>query len=75
MIITVYSKPDCMQCNTTYIALKRKNLFYNVVDLTKDPEALQFIIKLGYQQAPVVIADNKHWSGFRPDIINQLTSN
>jgi glutaredoxin-like protein NrdH len=27
---------------------------------------------LGYLQAPVVVAGNEHWSGFRPDRIKAL---
>jgi glutaredoxin-like protein NrdH len=27
---------------------------------------------LGYLQAPVVVAENDHWSGFRPDRIKAL---
>ena len=27
---------------------------------------------LGYLQAPVVVAGNDHWSGFRPDRIKAL---
>jgi glutaredoxin-like protein NrdH len=28
---------------------------------------------LGYLQAPVVVAGNDHWSGFRPDRIKVLS--
>ena len=28
---------------------------------------------LGYLQAPVVVAGNDHWSGFRPDRIKGLS--
>jgi glutaredoxin-like protein NrdH len=28
---------------------------------------------LGYLQAPVVVAGNEHWSGFRPDRIKGLS--
>ena len=30
--------------------------------------------ELGYLQAPVVITDEDHWSGFRPDKIAELAS-
>lgn len=29
---------------------------------------------LGYLQAPVVVAGNDHWSGFRPDRIKALAA-
>lgn len=69
MTITVYSKPSCVQCTATYRALDKQGLSYNVVDLTEDPHALDFVRSLGYQQAPVVVAGDDHWSGYRPDRI------
>ena len=38
------------------------------------PAALEQVKALGYLQAPVVIADEDHWSGFRPDKIDELAS-
>ena len=67
--VTVYSKPSCPQCDATYRALDRKGVSYNVVDLTQDPAAFEMVKGLGYMQAPVVIAGDKHWAGFRPDQI------
>ena len=72
MTVTVYSKPSCVQCNATYRTLDSKGIDYNVVDLSQDAEALEKVTALGYKQAPVVIADDKHWSGFQPDRINAL---
>jgi len=31
-----------------------------------------YVMALGYLQAPVVVAGGEHWSGFRPDRINAL---
>ena len=70
--ITVYSKPDCMQCDATYRALNKHGLEYEVIDITQDEEALQTVKALGYQQAPVVFVNGDHWSGFRPDKIKAL---
>lgn len=72
MSITVYSKPNCVQCTATYRALDKSNLPYEVVDMSQDPDALESVKALGYQQAPVVIADGEHWAGFRPDLIKAL---
>ncbi len=74
MSITVYSKPSCVQCDATYRALNKQGLEYEVVDITADPEALESVKALGYQQAPVVFADGDHWSGFRPDKIKALAA-
>ena len=72
MTITVYSKPACVQCTATTRALDARGLAYNVIDLTQDAEAMEKVMAMGYRQAPVVIAGDAHWAGFRPDMIGQL---
>ncbi len=72
MSITVYTKPACVQCNATYKALDQQGLPYDTVDITLDPEARDYVMALGYLQAPVVVSGNDHWSGFRPDRIKAL---
>ncbi len=69
MSITVYSKPNCVQCDATYRALNKHGLEYTVVDISIDIDALNTVKALGYQQAPVVFAGGDHWAGFRPDKI------
>ncbi|PAT31268.1 NrdH-redoxin [Vandammella animalimorsus] len=74
MQVTVYSTPSCVQCTATYRALDRQGIAYEVVDLSQDSEAMAMVKNLGYTQAPVVIANDMHWSGFRPDKIASLTA-
>ena len=74
MAITVYTKPSCVQCTATYRALDNKGIEYEVLDLSVDESALEAVKALGYLQAPVVITDEEHWSGFRPDKINALAA-
>lgn len=58
----------------TYRKLNRLGAPYESVDVS---EALSFIQSLGYSQAPVVVVKDgkgaivKHWSGFRPDLIEK----
>ncbi|WP_314167937.1 glutaredoxin-like protein NrdH [uncultured Actinomyces sp.] len=72
MAITVYSKPNCVQCSATRRALDKAGLVYETVDISLDAEALEQVTSLGYAQAPVVVAGEEHWSGFRPDKIKDL---
>ena len=74
MSITVYTKPACVQCNATKKALDRAGLDYNLVDISVDDEARDYVMALGYVQAPVVEANGEHWSGFLPDRIKGLAS-
>ncbi|MBY0441626.1 MAG: redoxin NrdH [Mycobacteriaceae bacterium] len=72
MNITVYTKPACVQCNATYKELDKRGISYQKVDITLDVEARDYVMALGYLQAPVVVAGGEHWSGFRPDRIKAL---
>lgn len=73
MSVTVYTKPSCVQCNATYRALDKNGVTYKTVDISQDADALERVRALGYMQAPVVITESDHWSGFRPDKISELT--
>jgi glutaredoxin-like protein NrdH len=70
--VTVYTKPACVQCTATGRALDKAQVDYDVVDISADPAARDYVMALGYLQAPVVVVDETtHWSGFRPDHIRQ----
>ena len=43
MTVTIYSKPDCVQCNATYQMLTRKNIPFSVIDITQDEQAYQHV--------------------------------
>jgi glutaredoxin-like protein NrdH len=66
-MVTVYSLPACVQCESTKKYLTMNGIDFNVIDLSEDAAAMDMIKDLGYQAAPVVIAGDAHWSGFRPD--------
>jgi glutaredoxin-like protein NrdH len=71
--ITVYTKPACVQCNATFLALDKAGVDYAKVDITVDSDARDYVMGLGYLQAPVVVAGGQHWSGFRPDRIAEVS--
>lgn len=76
--ITVYSKPACVQCNATYKRLDKHGLAYQVVDVSVDDQAREYVMSLGYLGAPVVVVDHdhngepEHWSGFSDRRIDRL---
>lgn len=72
MNVTVYTKPQCVQCDATKRALSSSRVEYETVDLTERPDALARVKALGYAHAPVVVTSEDHWSGFRPDKIKAL---
>lgn len=74
MSVTVYTKPACVQCKATYKALDKQGVDYDVIDISLDDEARDYVMALGYLQAPVVVTEDQHWSGFRPDLIKGLAA-
>jgi glutaredoxin-like protein NrdH len=72
-MVTVYTRPGCPQCRATVTVLDRAGITYHAVDVTDDPDARDYLLSLGYLQAPVVYAGpDRHWSGFRPDRLRAL---
>lgn len=71
--VTVYTVPNCPQCNATKRALTKRGIAHEVIDLATNPAARQELREAGYQQAPVIItSDGDTWTGYRPDKITQL---
>ena len=71
--VTVYTKPACVQCIAVFRALDKAGISYERVDLSIDDEARDYVMSLGYLQAPVVYAGPAHhFAGFRPDRIKEL---
>ena len=73
-MVTVYTKPACVQCNATYKALDKAGIEYQSIDISVDDEAREYVMALGYLQAPVVVTESDHWSGFSPDRIKALAA-
>lgn len=64
--ITVYSQPGCYPCKGTIRTLTNAGVDHTVVDISVDTEAYQAVQAMGYQQTPVVVAGDQHWSGHSP---------
>lgn len=71
-MVYLYTKSNCVQCTATRKALENRNISYTQIDIEKDQEALSLVKQKGFLSAPVVIAGDDAWSGFRPDKISQL---
>ncbi len=73
MIIIIYTKDNCIQCDATKNALDRNGIAYQLINLDREPAHLEKLRALGYRQVPVVMAEQDNWSGFRPDKIKALS--
>ena len=74
MRITIYTRNDCVQCHATKRAMESRGFEFEMVNLDLVPEAVDELREMGFRQLPVVVAGETCWSGFRPDMINRLTT-
>lgn len=72
MIITIYTRNDCVQCHATKRAMESRGVAFEMVNVDSVPDAAETLRAKGFRQLPVVIAGETSWSGFRPDMINRL---
>lgn len=68
-MITIYTKPDCQPCRAAKRAMVAAGITFSEVSAEEHVEMLS---GLGYRAAPVTIAGDLHWHGFRPDMIARL---
>ena len=77
-MITVYSRPNCMQCKMTKMWLTQNNIPFEAVDIEANPGALELLKHYGYSSLPVVsiydelIDESKTWAGFQIEKLEAL---
>ncbi len=75
---TVYTKPNCVQCDMTKRLMDKIGVEYTTVDIVENPEELDKLIKMGYRAAPVVVVTSEtsieSWAGFQPEKITALAA-
>lgn len=72
-MVTVYTKPNCMQCNFTKKYLTEKEIEFQTIDVTESSEALAKVKDMGFQAVPVIVSDKEDaFYGFQPDRLAKL---
>ena len=71
-MVAVYTNPQCVQCDMTKKFLDKNEIEYKVIDLSQDKESLDMVLGLGFSAAPVVIAGDQKWAGFKLDKLKTL---
>lgn len=61
---TVFSKPNCGNCEKTKEMLDEMGVEYNVVDISLDADARKMVKSWGIREAPAVLtASGAKWGG------------
>ena len=71
-MITIYSKPNCKQCEFVKRYLNDKGVKYEETNAFEDAEALAMLRDQGYAQLPVVDIEGEFHTGFRPDVLAKV---
>lgn len=72
-MITIYSNPNCSQCEQTKRYLTLKGIAFESKMIQDSPEVFPLIEEKGYKTAPVVVTSHDSWSGFRLDKLSALS--
>lgn len=73
-MVTIYTQNPCQPCRMTKKEFVKKGIDFQEISIADNPEAREAVLALGYMQAPVVVTENGHWGGFRPDMIAELAA-
>lgn len=74
-VVTVWSKPRCVQCSAVYRAFDNAGVVYEVKNLPDHPEVLERFIADGHMGAPVVEAPGlKSFAGFNPGAVAEVVA-
>jgi glutaredoxin-like protein NrdH len=76
MAVTVYTNPNCTQCEMTKRYLDKEGIPYTVEDLQAESnyDKLVEFVNQGFKSAPIVVTGNDTWSGYKIEKLKGLTN-
>lgn len=60
---TIYTKPNCTQCDQAKLLLKMKGISFDTIDVTEDQEAFNFVVSEGFRGMPAIYLDGNKIGG------------
>ena len=73
MKVTVYTKPNCVQCDATKRWLTKNDIPFDTKDLSESEDLIKLFTDKGFMSAPIVETDVLGtWSGFRVSKLEAL---
>ena len=72
-MVKIYTTPTCVYCKTLIEYLKKHNINFEVIDVSKDEKQLEAMIKSsGQMGVPVIDIDGQIIVGYDPDSFKKL---
>lgn len=66
--VVVYTQPNCQPCKATLRRFREAGV---VVIENSAADYADLLKAMGHMQAPIVMDGVRHWSGYRPDLIDK----
>lgn len=73
-MVQIYTKNRCPNCEASKRLMKKLGIDYKEIPIETTPGALEKILDMGFQAAPVIITDNDKWAGMNERKIKNLVS-
>jgi glutaredoxin-like protein NrdH len=71
-VIVHHIGPACVQCNQTKRLMDQLEIRYEEIDLRERPDLTASFKEMNHLTAPIVVAGNEIWSGFKYERIKGL---
>ena len=63
--VVLFSSPSCSWCRTAKEYLRKNNIYFKMIDVSKDPQAARDMVRrTGQQGVPVILVNNRPVLGF-----------
>ena len=59
MMLTVYSKNNCVHCAKAKLQLSNMDIKFNEINVDEDPDAMEFIVSEGHRTMPQIYINGK----------------
>lgn len=69
--VVLFTSPTCSWCTTAKNHLKKHNIVFKEIDITKDPKAAKDCENHGCRGVPVIMIENQWICGFDKEKINR----
>ena len=73
--VEIYTSNTCKYCNMAKDFLNQNHIDYIEYNISKTPQAMKALIKMGHMSVPLIIIDEEIIIGFDKDKIEKIISN
>jgi glutaredoxin 3 len=71
--VVVFTTPSCPWCRKTKEYLRKNNIRFKEIDVTKDPSSARDIVRrTGQRGVPVILINNRPIVGFNKELLDRL---